>query len=149
MNNEYKNYLQNNYNKMIRRFFSSIKNEVKKSDCSNCRLYNRTNKLCKLNNLLASENRTINGACGIDGTKYFPLDKKNLYVSNMYLACSISYTMFGIGYLFPYMIFHDFSIMMAIFSGSTIVIGNMYSLIAMDYKKKYLEDNNITNADDL
>ena len=47
---------------MLKRLLSSIL--VNKLNCSNCRLYNRTTKLFKINQLNAFSNRLDNENCG-------------------------------------------------------------------------------------
>lgn len=132
---------------MIRRFFSSIKNDITKNlnkNCFDCRLYNRTTKLCKLNNLYASENRIHNDVCGIDGRKYFALDKTNLINSNKYLKYSTRLLTFTIS-SFPFIIVYDFRV--AILTTLSLLYGNMLEMLSKDYKKQYLEDNNISEND--
>lgn len=67
---------------MLRRLFSSI--SVKKLNCSDCRLYNQTTKICKINKLSAFENRLDENICGFSGKKFWPLDKTYLIKSKRY-----------------------------------------------------------------
>ena len=61
---------------MLKRLFSS-----RSLNCLDCRLYNRQTKLCRINNLSAINNRIDDNICGVEGNKYFPLDKTNLIKS--------------------------------------------------------------------
>lgn len=121
---------------MLRRLFSST--PLIRFNCSNCRLYDKTTKLCKINQLNAIDNRMDNNICGIDGKKYNPLDTTNLIKSERYEKYSYIVRVFAIASL-PPMICYD-----AYFVGFALLIGDLIlSEKSINFKDKYLEDNDL------
>ena len=53
---------------ILKRLFTSISLNI--FNCSNCRLYNRKTKICKINKLNALENRFNEKICGSDAKKH-------------------------------------------------------------------------------
>ena len=125
---------------MLRRLFSST---IHKVNCSDCRLFFSKNKLCKINNLNATENRIDDNICGIDGKKYWTLDKTYLIKSNTLFKYSRCFGIFTLSTL-PYLLFYDFSIIyltvLSLFIEGEISDRSEY------YKKKYLDNNDINDS---
>ena len=67
---------------MIRRLLSTM--PINKLQCSDCKLYNPTTKVCKMNNSFAFENRLDDNICGVNGKKFLPLDKMNLIIAEQF-----------------------------------------------------------------
>ncbi len=64
---------------MLKRLFSSML-----KNCSECRLYDRTTKLCKINGVNAIKNRLDDNICGLDSKQFWPLDTTNLIFIDTY-----------------------------------------------------------------
>ena len=117
---------------MLRRLFSS--NPGNKLNCTDCRLYNGNTKLCKINKLNATENRIDDNICGIEGKKFWSLDKTNLINSKTVLNYSTNIRLFTLASL-PCVIFYDCRIIYLSFS--SWMIASMFLDISIDYKEKY------------
>ena len=128
---------------MLRRLLSSIPiNKVILLNCIDCRLYNRTTKLCKINKLIAFENRLDDTICGIDGKKFWSLDKTNLIKSEKYNRISDYTGIISITSL-PCAMFFDYRLLFLSYISFTITaVGFNMSL---EYKQKYLDDNDIND----
>ena len=132
---------------VFKRSFSTtpaILTRVAKLNCSDCRLYDGKTGICKLNGLSAIKNRVNESVCGLDGKKYWALDKTNLIESRDFLKYSLRFygcTIVSI----PSAIVYDFRIMA--FSYSSWVLGWWFEILSKEYEKKYLEDNDIHSHD--
>jgi hypothetical protein len=124
---------------MIRRFISFTPIKL---NCSDCRLYNRNTKLCKINKLNATENRIDPNICGIDGKHFWALYKTDLIKSETNKLYSDGFELVALVGL-PYAIFYDFRIVYLSFS--SLIIANIFSDISEKYKEKYLDDNDIND----
>ena len=124
---------------MLRRLFSSTINKV---NCSDCRLFNSKKKSCKINNLNATENRIDDNICGLEGKKYWELDKTYLIKSNTYYKYSTCFGIFTLSSL-PFLIFYDFGVIY--FTIYSLIVGELFSDISEDYKKRYLDNNDIND----
>lgn len=122
----------------FKRFFSSI--SLNKFYYSNCRLYNRKTKICKINNLNALENRLNEEICGLDAKKLWLLDKTNLIKSNKFREYCMNFTILSISPI-PFAFYFDiYCIFTSIIS---IYFADICIDISDDYKKKYFKDNDI------
>ena len=119
---------------MLKRLFSS-----RPLNCLDCRLYNRQTKLCRINNLSAINNRIDDNICGVEGKKYFPLDKTNLIKSQRCDKYQVISGLLTIGSL-PILYNHVYCIG---FTLSLFLVERMLSDTSRDFKKKYLQDNYI------
>lgn len=129
---------------MLKRLFTS--KSLNKLNCTNCRLYNRKTKICKINNLNALENRLNEEICGIDAKKYWLLDETNLIKSRQYARFSELYsilTLMSIPSIF-YFDMHYMSIFTLFISAHSV---EMCYDLSVDYKKKYFEDNVINEEE--
>ena len=118
----------------IRRLFSTnLANNVYKN-CVDCRLYNNKTKLCKINKINATDNRMNDNICGIDGKKFWALDKTYLIKSIEAKNASDNFALFALVTL-PCGIL-SISFMSFIFSCVSSDNSN-------EYEKKYLDDNDI------
>ncbi len=124
---------------MLKRLFSTI--SINKINCSDCRLYNKTTKICKLNSLNASDNRFNNDVCGIKGDKFWPLDKTNLIISETYFKQSAGVMVFTLSSL-PFGLLYDGKF--AVLSYISLLIGSSLSVLARDHENKYFDDNDIS-----
>ena len=124
---------------MLKRMFSSA--PIKTFNCSNCRLYNPTTKLCKINKSPAMDNRIDYNICGILAKKYWPLDKTNLIASQTYSDIGDIIGLFAWA-SFPCAIIWDLRIM-----GFTVIsalISSSCVNVSKNYKKIYLDDNDLS-----
>ena len=119
---------------MLKRLFSS-----RPLNCLDCRLYNRQTKLCRINNLSAINNRIDDNICGVEGKKYFPLDKTNLIKSQRCDKYQVISGLLTIGSL-PILYNHVYCIG---FTLSLFLVERMLSDTSRDFKNKYLQDNDI------
>lgn len=124
---------------MLRRVFSTV---ASKKNCSDCRLYNRATKTCKLNNLNAFDNRLNDNICGIDGKKFWALDDTYLIKSQHYDKIADYSGLFGLLSTLSW-IYTD-SITLCLSSFACVYISFIFTEISEDAKKKYLDnDDNI------
>jgi hypothetical protein len=124
---------------MFKRMFSSA--PIKTFNCSNCRLYNPTTKLCKINKSPATDNRIDYNICGILAKRYWPLDKTNLIASHLYSDIGDTIGFFALT-SFPCAIIWDLRIMG--FTVLSALISNSYVDVSRKYKKLYLDDNDLS-----
>jgi hypothetical protein len=124
---------------MLRRMFSSA--PIKTFNCSNCRLYNPTTKLCKINKSLAINNRIDYNICGTLAKRHWPLDKTNLIASHIYSDIGDINGLFA-WVSFPCAIIWD--LRMLGFTALTAVISSSCLHVSKKYKKRYLDDNDIS-----
>ena len=125
---------------MLKRLFSSLPNN--KLNCSDCRLYYKITKLCKINKLNAIDNRIDDTICGIDAKKFWSLDKTNLIKSEKYSRYSGFVALYGFLSI-PGFLLLDYRILFS--SILSFFISEMYSDESLKYEKKYLDDNNIND----
>ena len=123
---------------MLRRLFSST--PLIRLNCIDCRLYDRQTKLCRINRLNAIDNRMDDNICGIEGKKYYPLDKTNLIKSKQADKYSVITGLLIIASL-P-IVYND--IYFIGFTLSLCLGEKILSDVSKDFKKKYLEDNEIS-----
>ena len=123
---------------MLKRFFSS--SPLIRLNCSDCRLYNRQTKLCKINKLNAIDNRIDDNICGIEGKKYYPLDKTNLLKSE---KCDKNSVISGLLIIASLPIVYN-DVYFIGFTLSLCLVERIFSDTSRDFKKKYLEDNDIS-----
>ena len=124
---------------MLKRLFSST--PINKLNCIDCRLYNKKTKLCRINNLNAINNRIDDNICGIDGKKYYPLDKTNLIESekcDKYSNISGLLTIASLPILYNDIYFVGFTL-------SLFMVERILSETSRDFNDKYIKDNNISD----
>ncbi len=114
---------------------------IKTFNCSNCRLYDPSTKLCKINKSLAINNRIDYNICGTLAKRYWPLDKTNLIASHLYSNISDITEFFALTSI-PFAIVYDFR--MLGFTALTAVISSSCSHVSKKYHKIYLDDNDIS-----
>ena len=132
---------------MLKKLFSSIPiNNKSRLNCADCRLYNPTTKLCKINKLNALENRLDDKNCGLDGKNFWSLDKTNLIKSEQYYKYN-RYMQYITIISLPCVIIIDFKIIF--FSIISFIIEDTIGNISLKYKQKYLNDNNINDINDI
>lgn len=123
---------------MIKRLFSS--NVSNKINCTDCRLYNRRTKLCKMNDLKAFGNRLDENKCGIKGKSYWALDKTNLIKAEKYneYACMFELITItsGVG-----IILIDYKCLLSLFT--SLYFASFYSEKSEKSEKAYKEENDI------
>jgi hypothetical protein len=124
---------------MFKRMFSSA--PIKTFNCSNCRLYEPSTKLCKINKSPAMDNRIDCNICGILAKRHWPLDKTNLIASHIYSDIGDINGLFA-WVSFPCAIIWDLRIIG--FAALTAVISSSCLHVSKKYKKRYLDDNDIS-----
>lgn len=134
---------------MLRRFLStSTINPTNKINCVDCRLYNRKTKLCAFNKLNAFDNRLDQTICGIEGKKFWSLDKTHLIKSESYQTYSVYSDGFSIC-LIPLALVTDYRLLVA----SVILMNISYNfeLLSNKSKQKFLDENdrNDSNLDNI
>lgn len=123
---------------IYKRFFTST--SLNKFNCSNCKLYNRKTKICKINNLNAFENRLNEEICGLNAKNKLLLDETNLIKSEEFKKNSAFYTLLSIATI-PSVLYIDFKCILL--SIITLYSAKISNKISDDYKKKYFEDNDL------
>lgn len=125
---------------MLRRVFSTV---ASKKNCSDCRLYIRATKTCKLNNLNAFDNRLNDNICGIEGKKFWALDDTQLIISQKYEKIVGYFGVSGILSAFVWA-FIDTNAWFLFSTCASFYFGLLFIDLSEDAKKKYLnnDDNN-------
>lgn len=119
---------------MYRRLIST-----KTVKCSNCKLYNKGVKLCKLNLNHALSNRLDEKICGIDGKQYWELDKTNLILSIDSKIASGIFLFTGSMSLIPLYSFTSYEC--GVFSILCFAGSYACSNSSTEYYQQYLDDN--------
>jgi hypothetical protein len=127
---------------MLKRVFSSSTTTINlyKKNCIDCRLYNKKTKICKINKLNAIDNRINENICGIDGKKFWALDKTYLIKSIQAENFSGNLSLFTLASL-PCAIFYDWHILSISFM--SFMASCVSSANSSEYERKYLDDNDI------
>ena len=126
---------------MLRRLFSTSPSN--KLNCVDCRLYNRTTKLCAFNKLNAFENRLNETICGLDGKKFWSLDKTHLIESERYSRVAALFGIYGI-ISAPCSIVIDIRLLVTSFA--SFYFADIFADMSGESKQKYLDDNQIKNT---
>lgn len=124
---------------MSRRLYSSV--PINKLHCSDCKLYNPTTQICKMNNVNAFQNRLDDKNCGLNGKNFWALDKTNLIQSERYYKYSGYFGLFAItsvpcGILIDYKFF--------LWSFISFYFADILSDMSEKSKHNFFHDNNIT-----
>ena len=128
---------------MLRRWCSSVPKFV--PNCSDCRLYNQTTKLCKINKLNAFENRLDDGGCGRNGNNFWSLDKTHLIQSEEYDKYQGLFGLLAILSVPSAIIFHNYNFIFS--SIIALYAAEICSDLSDKYKQKFLDVNNIDDND--
>jgi hypothetical protein len=125
---------------MLRRFSTvSIKYIV---ECKECRFLNKETNICKLNNVIWLNNRANEDICGLNGKKYWPIDKT--YLEKSIKSKNNSQILFGMA--FTSLMTACFLINDIKFMGMSIIFGyfgnNQYDK-SYEYREQYEKDNQI------
>ena len=122
---------------LARKLFST--SIIKKiPECTNCRLVDKSTNLCKLNNSHWLSNRIDQNICGLDGIKFWEIDKTKLLqaerVGNNSTICFV----IGITSIIPAIQINTyFLISSAIFCS----LGDYYDKLYQKLIKEYNQDN--------
>ena len=103
------------------------------------RLFSSNNVMNKLN---ATDNRIDDNICGIDGKKFWSLDKTNLIKSEYISKYITTIDLFIITSL-PFAILYDYRIVYL--SLTSFIISDILSNISRKYEKKYIDNNDISD----